>query len=162
FAAARVPWYRDLFAHRGLAARDVRGRGDLQRLPILTRQQLKDGFESLQPESLPAGVEIAGVTHSSGSTGPPVQVVSSVENNLMFTYLNQRQLRWFRRDPKRTLAWLRTPPNIPQTAPGRPLANGEILRAQRWTHVGVFFETGPMVYFSLTNSLDAQLQWLRA
>ena len=99
FAVASVPYYRALFARLGLAPRDIRDRRDLRRLPILGRQQLVDGFESLKPDRLPPGVEIAGIVHSSGTTGPPTEVLSSVENNLMFTYLNQRQTRWFRRDP---------------------------------------------------------------
>ena len=161
FAAATVPYYRALFARLDPAARHIRDRRDLPRLPILGRQQLKDGFESLKPEPLPPGVEIAGVVQSSGSTGPPTQVLSSVENNLMFTYLNQRQTRWFRRDPARKLALIRTPDNFRQAHQGRILAVGETLRLPAWLYLGTFFETGPAVAMSVLNPVEAQLAWLR-
>jgi phenylacetate-CoA ligase len=122
---------------------------------------LLEGFERLKPDALPAGVEVAGIVKSSGTTGPPVQVLYSTLSNQMFTFLNQRHLRWFRRDPMLTLATLRSPGNMPQAAPGRPLADGEALRTERWTHVGVFFETGANVYFNYTNPVEAQLAWLK-
>ncbi len=38
FAAAQVPYYRDLFRRLGLTDRDIRGPGDLRLLPALTKQ----------------------------------------------------------------------------------------------------------------------------
>src|SRR5262245_12226634 len=46
-AAARVPYYRDLFRRLGLRPEDIRTREDLARIPILSRAHLRE-----QPESL--------------------------------------------------------------------------------------------------------------
>jgi phenylacetate-CoA ligase len=161
FAGAAVPYYRALFARLGIAPREIRSCGDLARLPILGRQQLREGFDSKKPDRLPPGVEVAGVVHSSGSTGPPTQVLTSVENNLMFSQLNQRQTRWFRRDPAGTLALIRLPESFQQIRPGKRLAVGETARLPRWYYVGTFFETGPAVAFSVLNPVEEQVAWLR-
>jgi phenylacetate-CoA ligase len=161
FAAARVPYYRDLFARLGLRAGDIRDRHDLPRLPVLTRQALRDEFERLKPDTLPPGVEVAGTAHSSGSTGPPTQVVQSTASNLMFSCLNQRQSRWFRRDPALTVAVLRNPQSMPQPRPGEYLAPGATLRLPRWLYAGTFFESGPSLYFNVLGPVEGQLEWLR-
>src|SRR6187200_2452689 len=41
-AASHVPWYRRLFAEAGVSPADIRGREDLARLPVLTRQAARD------------------------------------------------------------------------------------------------------------------------
>ena len=161
FAVAEVPHYRSLFARLGLAARDIRDRRDLPRLPVLSKHELREGFESLKPDRLPEGVEIWGVMKTSGSTGPPTRVVSSKENNLMFSILNQRQTRWFRRDPTGTLAYIRLPGSFPQPRPGEWLANGETFRMPGWRYLNAFFETGPGIAFSVLNPEAEQIAWLR-
>lgn len=161
FAAARIPYYRDLFSRTGLKARDIRDRDDLPRLPVMTRDTLRAEFESLKPDALPPGVEIAGIARSAGSTGPPTQVVHSTASNVMFSYLNQRQTRWFRRDPGNCVALIRNPESIPQPRSGAFLACGETLRIPQWRYVGTFFETGPTLCFSAFNPVEAQLEWLR-
>ena len=161
FAATEVPFYRSLFARLGLTSRDIRDRRDLPRLPILGRRELREEFERLKPERLPAGVEIWGVMSSSGSTGPATQVVSSKESNLMFSILNQRQTRWFRRDPAGTLAYIRLPGSFPQPRPGEWLATGETFRFAGWRYLNTFFETGPAIAFSVLNPEEDQIAWLR-
>ncbi len=161
FAAAEVPHYRSLFARLGLAPQDIRDRRDLPRLPILGKHELRDGFERLKPDRLPPGEEIWGVVKTSGSTGPVAQVVSSKENNLMFSILNQRQTRWFRRDPAGTLAYIRLPEMLGRPRPGELVASGETLRLKAWRYLGAFFETGPGIAFSVLNPEEDQIAWLR-
>ena len=161
FAAAEVPFYRSLFARLGLTPRDIRDRRDLPRLPILGRRELREEFERLKPDRLPPGVEIWGVMSSSGSTGPATQVVSSKESNLIFSILNQRQTRWFRRDPAGTLAYIRLPGSFPQPRPGEWLAAGETFRFAGWRYLNTFFETGPAIAFSVLNPEKDQIAWLR-
>ncbi len=160
YAVAQVPYYRGLFARLGLSAHDIRDRRDLSRLPLLTRQQLREEFEHLKAEGFPSD-SVFGITRSSGSTGHPTRVVCSVASNRMFSYLTQRHARWYRREPGRTLGGLRLAENLPQVQPGRFLAAGETLRRAAWPYVGTFFETGPSLYFDITNPVEAQLEWLR-
>ena len=71
YACAHVPYYRDLFRANGLKPEDIRGAADLNRVPILTKDIVReqaarlrsDEFESLRP--LPV--------RTSGSTGTPLQ-----------------------------------------------------------------------------------------
>jgi phenylacetate-CoA ligase len=161
FAVAHVPYYRDMFARLRLTADDIARRQDLPRLPLLTKRELREHFENLRPETLPPGVVIWGTASSSGSTGPPTKVVFSEAANTMFTVLNQRQTRWFRRDPRRTLASIRLSSANLQATPAEGLADGQTLRVPRWRYVGVFFETGPSLYFNITNPVEAQVAWLR-
>jgi phenylacetate-CoA ligase len=161
FAIARVPYYRNLFTRLGLKAADISGRQDLTRLPLLTKHELREQFERLRPDVLPQGVRIGGITSSSGSTGPPTKVVHSVTSNAMFTFLNQRNVRWFRYDPARTVASIRLARANLQPRPGTYLADGETLRIPRWRYAGVYFETGPSLYFNITNPIEAQVAWLR-
>ncbi len=139
---------------------DIKNRRDLPRLPRLTRQLLVAQFDTLQPQELPPGEEIFGVSRSSGSTGQPTAVAVTAQSNLMFSYLNQRYHRWFRHDPARTLATIRLGDKIPQLPDGR-LAEMDTLRTDRWAYSGLFFETGPGIYFNVTNPVEAQLEWLR-
>lgn len=161
FAVAEVPYYRELFARLGLTPRDIRDRRDLPRLPILGRIALREQYEQLKPERLPRGVEVAGVVRSSGSTGPATQVVSSKEHNLMFSILTQRHMRWYRRDPGGSLAYIRLPGSFPQPRPGEWLGLGETMRWPAWRYLGTFFETGPSLAFSVLNPEIEQVAWLR-
>lgn len=71
-AAENVPYYRDLYQRRGLAADELRTIGDLQALPIFT----KADYRTCEPEMLcaanvPPSLRIERKT--SGSTGEPFQ-----------------------------------------------------------------------------------------
>ena len=44
-AAARVPYYRELFAKERLDPREIRGVDDLPKIPILTREVLRERFD---------------------------------------------------------------------------------------------------------------------
>ena len=161
FAAERVPYYRDLFGRLGLTARDIADRRDLPRIPLLTKRDVREHVEALRPDALPPGVAVWGPASSSGSTGSPIEVVHSVVSNAMFTILTQRHYRWFRRDPGRVMASIRSAQATPRPTPETLLAPGETLRAPRWRYVGVFFETGPGLYFNILTPVEAQIAWLR-
>ena len=161
FAAERVPYYRDLFGRLGLTPRDIADRRDLPRLPLLTKRDVREHVEALRPDALPPGVAVWGPTSSSGSTGSPIEVVHSVVSNAMFTILTQRHYRWFRRDPGRVMASIRSAQATPRPTPDTLLALGETLRAPRWRYVGVYFATGPGLYFNILTPVEAQIAWLR-
>ena len=72
YAAATVPYYRDLFAREGIDAREITTAADLERLPLTPREEVRrnpDRFIStsrLGRESVPFT--------TSGSTGIPIRV----------------------------------------------------------------------------------------
>ena len=65
-AAAKVPYYRDLFAHLGLAPEDVRTLADLRCLPLLDKRMVQQAVRQLAASPAP-GRRL--VRHTSGSTG---------------------------------------------------------------------------------------------
>src|SRR3972149_916332 len=68
-AVATVPYYRRLFRELGARPEDFRGLDDLRRLPVLTKQGVRDCGRELIAEG--AGKLYRRVT--SGSTGIPLQ-----------------------------------------------------------------------------------------
>jgi phenylacetate-CoA ligase len=72
FSVERVPFYRDMFRGRGLRPDDIAVPEDLPRLPVLTKQHLRDSFQALQVEGY------RGTSYemkSSGSTGAQTTVL---------------------------------------------------------------------------------------
>ena len=66
FAAAHVPYYRELFARLGIEPRDICGLADLEALPVLTKADVQPEPSRFIPDT-PQGRTI--ITHTSGSTG---------------------------------------------------------------------------------------------
>lgn len=66
-AAARVPYYRELFAKERLDPREIRGVDDLPKIPILTREVLRERFDDLKADDFASYRPILG--QSGGSTG---------------------------------------------------------------------------------------------
>jgi phenylacetate-CoA ligase len=72
FSTARVPFYREIFRDIGVRPEQIRTLHDLNRLPVLTKQHLRDAFSALQVEGF------RGRTYemkSSGSTGMQTRVL---------------------------------------------------------------------------------------
>jgi phenylacetate-CoA ligase len=159
-AVATVPYYATLFRRLGLAPADIAVAADLPRLPVMGKTELRRNRESLRSRQLPEGERLHGWFASSGTTGQPTQVLHSVGSNRMFSYLAQRQYRWFRFDPTSILAIIRLPGHLPAEPGGTLLADGATGRHEDWRYAGIFFETGPMVCFNVTNPVEAQLDWL--
>jgi phenylacetate-CoA ligase len=69
-AAGRIPYYRDLFARIGFDPRDVRSRADIEQLPLLTRDVVRERAADLV---LPARGR-SFVKETSGTTGTPMRI----------------------------------------------------------------------------------------
>ena len=161
FAARDVPFYQRRFAELGLNGSSGFGLAELRKFPVLTRHDVIDHFDALKPTTLPAGETIFGDASSSGTTGAAVKVTMSHYANALFSYMIQRQYRWFRCDPAGIMASIRMPFTLPKKPNGDTLGLHETFRFKAWQYVGKIFETGPMVCFSRNNSIIDQLQWLR-
>ncbi len=70
-AAASVPYYRRLFAAAGVGPEDIRGREELARLPVLTRQAARDSAGE-RVSTAPPLPEIKKTT--GGTTGEPLVI----------------------------------------------------------------------------------------
>lgn len=71
FVYENVPYYRNLFKSLDLLPRDVRAIEDLEKLPILTKDIIKEHWEDFKP------VNLSSIKHynwaTGGSTGTPMQ-----------------------------------------------------------------------------------------
>jgi phenylacetate-CoA ligase len=77
-AVINVPYYTKLFLELGLTYKDIQTKEDLQKLPILTKQDIKNNFpEFIVNKHLKKGSYYKGA--SSGSTGEPLNYFLSKE-----------------------------------------------------------------------------------
>ena len=67
-----VPYYREQFNRRKLTPNDIKGIQDLQKLPLLTRKDIKANFKKLLSKDFPKNKIKYG--HTSGTTGTPLEV----------------------------------------------------------------------------------------
>lgn len=160
FAAGNVPYYRGLFRRVNGNPRDADPRGALSALPILSKLDVQDHREELRAERLPPGDRLARWTKSSGTTGRPTQVLHSQHSSGMFRLLKQREYRWFRLDPQRTLAAIRLGRSLPPGASGGELESGETGRLRTWPYMNDF-STGPYFGLSTVTPIEERIEWLR-
>ncbi|MEP7028050.1 MAG: phenylacetate--CoA ligase family protein [Candidatus Eisenbacteria bacterium] len=71
WAHARVPYYREVFAERGLRPADIRGALDLPRLPLLTKEILRERADDLLAEGMPPSAREQVST--GGTSGTPLK-----------------------------------------------------------------------------------------
>lgn len=70
-----VPFYRSAMGDRGLTPQDIRGRPDLTKLPLLTKETVRDLGQGLVSDIAASRQLIA--RHTSGTTGKSLQFYSS-------------------------------------------------------------------------------------
>jgi len=160
FAGREVPYYQGVFRELGIVANDVRSPADLGRLPVLTRQDVQEHSAQLRAACLPTGQRVACSHRTSGTTGQPVEILHTVGSLLMSHYQKQRELRWFRFDPTRTLGQIRPARDLPKGRDGKELEPGQTIRLDTWPLVGRYFVTGPFLGLSDMTDVDAQVEWL--
>ena len=121
YAAARVPFYRDRFHEVGFAPEELRSPADLARLPILTKQDIRDHGSRLQSEDF---TEAQLVTkRTSGSTG--ISLYVKADANCMdvrrgITLYRDRWTGWDMGEP-RAMVW--------GNPPARPGLRGRLRRS---------------------------------
>ncbi|MDL1859442.1 phenylacetate--CoA ligase family protein [Betaproteobacteria bacterium PRO7] len=67
YVAQHVPYYKELFAREKLDPREIRGVSDLPKIPVLTREILRERFEDLKSDEFEKHAPVLG--QSGGSTG---------------------------------------------------------------------------------------------
>lgn len=160
YAAAAIPYYRDVLAQLKLSPEDFRGPESLALLPELDKAAIVRERARLRPKNLPKGERDGGSNTSSGTTGTPVRIYRSVRTRELDIIFIQRQFRWYRFDPAGSMAALRVAKNLPRTARGRLLRLGETVKVGSWMGVGRHFVTGPFLGFDATNPMADKVAWL--
>lgn len=87
-----VPYYRRRFDEHGVKPGDVRGRSDLHKLPLLTRDDVRVHFEDLRSRALPRRALRTG--HTSGTTGTPLTVGYDRDTVCLTYAVFDRHYRW--------------------------------------------------------------------
>ena len=91
-AAVNVPYYRTLFQKLGASPDDFRELSDLQRLPVLEKNTVRERFdEFVNPRHDPRQVY---EDHTSGSTGMPLRFLLTTEQKAYEMAYNIRFYRW--------------------------------------------------------------------
>lgn len=99
-----VPYYRDLFDRHRIAPDDVRRPEDLDAIPVLTKELLRNNFDRLFADNIPRRDVV--VTSTGGSTGSPAHF----SQDKRYVELNQaalmRSLSWSGWKPGDLTAWV--------------------------------------------------------
>jgi phenylacetate-CoA ligase len=94
-AENHVPYYREMFRSLGITSRDIRSFSDFGRLPVLTKDIIRERGQDLVREDVP--LEALDPHFSGGSTGVPLQFYRSPEYMAASdagTYRNLMQCGW--------------------------------------------------------------------
>jgi phenylacetate-CoA ligase len=81
YAAAHVPYYRNLFEARGLRAEDIHCADDLGRLPRLSRTTVHDSGALFYADDMRTHHPV--LTRTSGSSGPPLEFYLDRDSNVL-------------------------------------------------------------------------------
>jgi len=154
FCKDQVPFYSSSFKNKEFLTT-----GDLQKLPILTKQHLQHKSTLLVPRSLPNGHKAGGVRQSSGTTGQPVKIPHTAFSNEIFTIIKQREYRWFNFNPINKLAVIRLPSQLPYIN-GAEITFGQTFSSPGWGSLSNHYQTGEFVAFSVLNTIEDQLKWI--
>jgi phenylacetate-CoA ligase len=136
-ARSSVPYYRERLTADGLAA-----------LPILTRRELQERFDSLKSERVPGEHGAVAEIRTSGSTGAPVRVVKTQLSQLVWNAITLREHRWHRRDMGGKLVAIRHAVPDQENASWGVATDGVVA-------------TGPAASLSAKADVATQLDWLQ-
>jgi len=87
-----VPYYRRVFTERKLRPEDIRDREDLAKLPVLTKQLIREHYQELCAEDIRLRPCLEGST--GGSTGTPMRFLEDLETWNKTRGLNLRGWTW--------------------------------------------------------------------
>jgi len=104
-AYKNVPYYRKLFNQRALRPNDIKKVDDLRKLPILTKEAVKNNFRELT--AINRGIFFPVISNTSGSTGIPLKFLLDRGNLLFETAIIARHWNWMRYSPNERQAILR-------------------------------------------------------
>jgi len=157
-AAQYSPFHTKRFRTAGVAAADVKSLADLRRLPLMTREDLQDGFDAIRCKALPKGTAFTSTLTTSGSSGVPVRVATTNLRGQMWVAVALRSILWSGQDISGRLAAIR---NIPK-AKAPPAHRPEGVSMSFWGGpMGKCFVTGPSFGMDIGMSVQAQVAFLQ-
>ena len=91
-AYQKVPFYHRLFKQENIAPNDIKTVEDLRKIPILSKNDLRNHFRELIASNAPAYKY--GISSTSGSTGKPVTFYLDQQNREIEYAAKWRQREW--------------------------------------------------------------------
>lgn len=149
-AATHSVFFRDRLAAAGLTAGNLANPQNLQRLPLLTRRDLQDADARFFCGALPPEHQPVNTTSTSGSSGEPVVVRRTAQNQRMWMANTLRDHLWQQRDFSGTLAVIRA--TTAQTSADAPSWGAPV----SW-----LFQSGSSHLMPLNTDIRVQANWLR-
>jgi phenylacetate-CoA ligase len=92
YAYDKSPFYRERFDAAGVRPDDIRGTNCLERLPLLTKEDIRERGAQLQTRRKPERGWLHG--HTSGTTGTPLGLWYDRDLCILNNALDARQKRW--------------------------------------------------------------------
>ncbi|NFU41418.1 phenylacetate--CoA ligase family protein, partial [Clostridium sporogenes] len=87
-----VPYYKEIFNKNKLMPSDIRAQKDLWKLPLLTKNDIKENFNKLKATNMPKWLLNEG--HTSGTTGTPAHFYRDLNSINFENATVWRQWRW--------------------------------------------------------------------
>ncbi len=123
----------------------------LQALPVLKRADIQRAANQLHSTACPQAHGKVTAVQTSGSTGQPVELLSTAVTRHFFQALTLREHLWHRRNLKTKLVSIR--PDRERKLSGRTASNWGAPTA--W-----LFDTGPSAFLHSSEPLSRQMDWL--
>jgi len=153
-AFRRVPFYRARCEQAGLSPDEISTPRGWQKLPLLTRRDVQLAGDQLHAQNARAEHGRLGQVLTSGSTGQPVQTLTTDVTRLFWKAFTLRDHLWHRPDCQGTLAAIRD-----TSAAGARLPQG--LRSPNWgSATRDVCQTGPAFLLSIQTTVAEQIDWL--
>lgn len=153
-ASQTVPYYRDLFAERGLDLGGVVEPDRWQEIPLLTRRDIQLSGNRLHSTNIPRHHGDVTTTSTSGSTNAPVTTLGTNLTKLFWQVFTFRDHFWHRRDFRQSLAAIRYTGDRNSLPP-----DGEQFDNWGLSTAGVL-PTGPAFVLNVQSTIEEQAKWL--
>jgi phenylacetate-CoA ligase len=148
-----VPFYRKWLDDAGLTVTDLENPDAWLRLPILKRSDLQTAGSALMSTSMPADHGGTRLRVTGGSTGEPVQIVSTELNLVLWRAFNLRDLFWHETNFSYKVAAIRFyQENLAEPPFGA--------RSKNWGSATADIQTGIAMALSIHSNTEQQTDWL--
>jgi phenylacetate-CoA ligase len=142
-AASTVPFYRRRFRDLGVEPEEIRSVGDLEQLPLLTKEELRECAEELVSEAVSRREQLFRKT--SGTTGTPLRIASTLTALMEQEAIAWRFRRWHGIELGTWCAWFGG-------------AREHVRRGQQRPPFWRINHPGRQIFFSSAHSRPEQLQ----
>lgn len=157
--AAHVPYYRELLARAGVRPATVTTLHDFRRIPVLPRSVYRERTAEFRADQLPPGTTEAGPSHTSGTSGIPIELRQTNVVRLWWLAFYLRDLEWSGLNPRGTLAGIRTAKLMDPEEKRRFMEGG--IAVPCWNpHLDGLIHSGPSYGMDLHQDPRRQLDWL--